>query len=227
MKRTISRLQVAAVCRVIAVGGMLLASALRIDDCRALRERDIDFGEYINPDDIARGLEGNYGSRVSQAQVIADRRREECIAGKRSFSFETVMSHPSKVDVLVRANAAGFFVRLFFVGTDDPRTNVDRVMLRVAQGGHNVPEDRIVARWHRTMKMLHQAIQACDDAFVFDNSPTVPLPAGARLVFHRAYSAARADFETQQFPPVPDWIRNYVLDPLGVAVMSPQENESH
>src|SRR5712692_6474201 len=101
---------------------------------RSLRQRGVAFGEHINPDDIARKLEGSYDARVAQAQIAADRRSEECIEAKRSFSFETVMSHPSKVDVLVHAQAVGFFVQLFFVGTEDPRTNVERVALRVARG---------------------------------------------------------------------------------------------
>src|SRR5947207_7390819 len=134
---------------------------------KSLREQGIDFGEYINPDDIALELEGSYEERVAEAQRVADYRRDECIAAKRSFSFETVMSHPSKVEILHRARAAGFFTQLFFVGIDDPRTNVERVALRVAQGGHDVPEDRIVARWHRTMGLLARAADAADRSFVF------------------------------------------------------------
>jgi len=83
---------------------------------QALQARGIDFGEYINPDDIADGLTGSYDERVAQAQSIADDRRNACIEARRSFSFETVMSHPSKLDILVRAKEAGFFVQLFFVG---------------------------------------------------------------------------------------------------------------
>jgi predicted ABC-type ATPase len=89
-----------------------------------LRQKGVEFGEYINPDDIARELQGSYDDRVRQAQSIADRRREACIEARRSFSFETVMSHPSKIDILARAKAAGFYVQLFFVGIDDPQTNI-------------------------------------------------------------------------------------------------------
>lgn len=182
---------------------------------RSLRQRGVDFGEYINPDDIARELEGSYDARVAQAQIIADRRREECIEAERSFSFETVMSHPSKVDVLIRAKVAGFRVQLFFIGTDDPQTNIDRVAIRVAEGGHDVPKDRIVARWTRTMELLHRAIMASDETFVFDNSDSEPVPAGPRLVFRRSRAAER-DPEIQQFAPVPHWVRHYVLGPLQI-----------
>src|SRR4051794_14801763 len=103
----------------------------------------------ISTHDIAKNLTGSYEARSAAAQKIADERRDEAIRVGRSFSFETVMSHPSKIDILRRARASGFFVQMFFIGTDDPRTNIERVALRVSQGGHDVPTDRIVARWKR------------------------------------------------------------------------------
>jgi predicted ABC-type ATPase len=182
-----------------------------------LRQAGVEFGEYINPDDIARELDGTYDARVAQAQIIADLRREECIEAKRSFSFETVMSHPSKVDVLIRAKAAGFYVQLYFVGTDDPQTNVERVAIRVAKGGHEVPKDRIVARWHRTMRLLHKAINEADEAFVFDNSASGHSFAGPRLVLHAArVSSGRRivlSLPKQETASMPEWVRRYVLDP--------------
>jgi predicted ABC-type ATPase len=137
-----------------------------------LRSRSIELGEYINPDDIASELDGSCEERTAEAQIIADHRREACINAKRSFSFETVMSHPSKIDILRRAKEKGFFVQLFFVGTDDPQTNIERVALRVAQGGHDVPTDRIVARWLRTMMLLPEAVRSADRVAIFDNSAT-------------------------------------------------------
>src|SRR5262249_18694599 len=178
---------------------------------RWLRQRGIDFGEYINPDDIAQELEGSYDHRVRRAQSIADRRRDACIQSKRSFSFETVMSHPSKVEILLRAKQAGFLVQLFFIGTEDPQISVERVALRVAQSGHDVPTDRIAPRWFRTMSQLSAAIQASDKAFVFDNT-SVGIDVGRRLVF--VWEASSGGPKIRSFPPIPGWIRRYVLEPL-------------
>src|SRR5580704_3465025 len=96
-----------------------------------LRQQNIELGEYINPDDIATELQGSLGERSLRAQKIADQKRTDCIENRKSFTFETVMSHPSKVDILDRAKKAGFFVQLYFVGTDNPATNIERVALRV------------------------------------------------------------------------------------------------
>jgi predicted ABC-type ATPase len=52
---------------------------------RQLRERGVDFREYINPDDIALTLDGTYDARVVEAQRVADRRRDECIEAKAQF----------------------------------------------------------------------------------------------------------------------------------------------
>jgi predicted ABC-type ATPase len=180
---------------------------------RMLVERGVELGEYINPDDIARDLSGSDFERAARAQVITDRRRAACITEKRSFSFETVMSHPSKVEILHQARDAGFFVQLFFVGIDDPRTNVERVALRVAQGGHDVPIARIAPRWFRSMGLLYDAIRASDDAYLFDNSATGPTAVGPRLVFFWRHAEELSMATYQEFPPIPDWVERYVLKP--------------
>jgi predicted ABC-type ATPase len=176
-----------------------------------LRQSGVDFGEYINPDDIALELQGSYDERVRQAQTIADRRRDACIAAARSFSFETVMSHPSKIDILARAKAAGFFVQLFFVGIDDPRTNIDRVRLRVAQGGHDVPLDKIIPRWMRTMALLGGAIKLADQSFLFDNS-VAGVDQGPKLVLTVARKIDGSVETSLKVKSPPSWVRQYVLD---------------
>src|SRR5262245_53679372 len=93
---------------------------------RLLQAQGYALGEYINPDDIAVALSGTYAERVREAQAIADARRADAIAARRSFSFETVFSHPSKLEVLEEARRAGFELTLFFVAVDDPSINIER-----------------------------------------------------------------------------------------------------
>jgi predicted ABC-type ATPase len=187
---------------------------------RALLRQGVELGEYINADDIAGELQGSYDERVRQAQVIADRRREACIEAKRSFSFETVMSHPSKVDVLVRSRAAGFFVQLFFVGIDDPQTNIDRVQQRVAQGGHDVPQEKIATRWSRTMALLHEAIKVADQSFLFDNS-AIGIDQGPKLVLAGVRKANGTVEASLRVSPPPLWLRQYVLAKPDVECRTP------
>jgi predicted ABC-type ATPase len=139
----------------------------------ALRKNPaIDFGTYVNADDIELGLKRikDLQARSREAQRLADETRELCFKGKTTFSFETVMSHPSKIALMEEARAAGYAVSLFFVAVDNPRTNVARVNQRVSLGGHSVPEDRIIARYGRTLALLPRAILAADEAAFFDNT---------------------------------------------------------
>ena len=104
------------------------------------------------------------------ASVAGDFLRQKLLAYKISFTFETVMSHRSKVELLAEAQQAGYRTYLYFVATDDPAINISRVRNRVRLGGHDVPEDRIVPRYHRSLELLLEAIHHTNRAYVFDNS---------------------------------------------------------
>lgn len=104
------------------------------------------------------------------ASVAGDFLRQKLLAQKISFTFETVMSHPSKVELLAEAQRAGYRTYLYFVATEDPAINISRVHNRVRLGGHDVPEDRIVNRYHRSLELLLDAIHHTNRAYVFDNS---------------------------------------------------------
>ncbi len=104
------------------------------------------------------------------ASVASDFLRQKLMEQTISFTLETVMSHQSKVDLLAQAQAAGYRTYLYFVATDDPAINISRVRSRVKLGGHAVPEDRIEARYHRSLALLMDAIRHTSRAYIFDNS---------------------------------------------------------
>jgi predicted ABC-type ATPase len=140
---------------------------------------------YINPDFIARDEFGDWNApdAVLKAANRAAELREQCLEDGRSFAFETVLSMPDKVEFIRRAGKAGFFVRLFFVGTDDPSINAKRVALRVMEGGHDVPISKIIARYTRSLTNCSLAAGIADRAYVYDNSIE---QAPARLLFRTA-----------------------------------------
>jgi predicted ABC-type ATPase len=104
------------------------------------------------------------------ASVAADLIRRELLERKATFTFETVMSHPGKLELLRKAREAGYRTYLYYVATEDPAINVSRVANRVALGGHPVPGDKIVERYHRSLSLLLDAIRLTNRAYVFDNS---------------------------------------------------------
>ena len=80
------------------------------------------------------------------------------------------MSHESKVEFLKRAQQLGYKTYLYFITTEDPTINVNRVQYREAQGGHSVPINKIIDRYERSMNLLIDAIENANRAFLFDNS---------------------------------------------------------
>lgn len=123
---------------------------------------------FINADVIANELKiGAY-----EAAAAAEQLRREMVARGESFVFETVLSDPegAKVDFLRDAAAAGYDVLLCFIGVDSPATSRERVALRVMQGGHGVPKEKLVDRYSRTMQNLTRALKVLPHVLVYDNS---------------------------------------------------------
>jgi predicted ABC-type ATPase len=180
----------------------------------ALRAKGYDLGEYINPDDITQGLLADNPSPSTQdifdanrkAQGISEQRRQAALAEGHSLSFETVMSHPSKLDFMREAKGKGYNVSFFFVGTDDPTINLGRVAQRVQDGGHNVPAERILSRYERVMGLLPDAVKISNYARIYDNS---------RFDDPLRLTAAIQDGKTiNALDDPPHWLREHLLNKL-------------
>ncbi len=104
------------------------------------------------------------------ASVVADYIRQKLMKQKTSFTLETVMSSRDKVTLLEQAQQCGYRTYLYFIATDDPAINISRVQNRVKQGGHSVPEDKIISRYYRSIDLLMEAIRYTNRAYIFDNS---------------------------------------------------------
>jgi len=116
------------------------------------------------------------------------------------MAFETVMSAEDKVDFVRRAKAAGFFVRLFFVCTNDPSINAQRVALRVMEGGHDVPIPKIISRYYKSIGNCAELVQVVDRAYFYDNSEA---DADAKLMFRSDDGAVKriyGDIEAWALP---------------------------
>jgi len=106
------------------------------------------------------------------ASVAADFIRQKLLESGVSFTFETVMSSPDKIEFLRKAQECGFRTYLYYVATEDPDINISRVENRVAEGGHPVPPEKIVSRYYRSLELLLDAVQYSNRAYIFDNSST-------------------------------------------------------
>ncbi len=123
---------------------------------------------FVNADDLAAEL--NLGPY--EAADLAAAIRKELTAQRESFVFETVLSDPQgiKVTELEQTALQGFHVALIFILIDSVETSKQRVSMRVMQGGHDVPDDKLETRFDRTLANLQRAIQSLPVVIVFDNS---------------------------------------------------------
>jgi len=152
---------------------------------------------------IANGLfTGKY-----DAAIAADFVRYQLLIQNDTFTFETVLSHPSKLNFLQQAKELGYKNYLYFVCTVDPTININRVAQRVALKGHNVPKNKIVNRYYSSLALLPSLIPQTYRTFLFDNSAE---NSEIKLVAEIEKGITFIP-KTEE---VPWWIYEYVIDPL-------------
>lgn len=133
---------------------------------------------YINPDNIAQEKYGNWNSpdAVLKAAKEATQLRYDCLVHRCDFVFETVFSSDEKLEFVKKAKDAGFFIRLFFVCTNDPKINIQRITQRYINGGHEVPISKIITRYYKSLLNIARAISIVDRAYIYDNSEENKMP---------------------------------------------------
>ncbi len=134
-------------------------------DKRYLKSKSIYSIEFANNEILAKKKVDPY-----TVAVLADFLRESLIYQKETFSFETVLSHQSKVDFLKEANQQDYRCYLYFIATNSPDINLRRVEQRVLSNGHFVPKRKIIDRYERSLNNLLPALREVYRAYIFDNS---------------------------------------------------------
>lgn len=152
---------------------------------------------FVNADVLARELEID----AYAAAGIADSIRRELVSHRESFVFETVFSDPigDKLDFLKEAVFAGYNVILCFIGTSGPKVSEVRVAMRVSQGGHDVPVEKLISRFPRTLANLKAALTELPQVWIFDNDDL-------RAPFRLAAIFENGQVKTLR-KPVPKWLR--------------------
>lgn len=164
-------------------------------------KRPFESGEiYIDEEDYLH-FSAN-GINSYSVAIVADFFKEQYLKHRISFSFETVFSHPAKIDILKRAQAAGFKTYMYFVATENPVINVNRIKERVALGGHDVPEEKTRSRYLRSMEQVRYALPYLNRAYFFDNSTQQSL--------YLAEYESEVGF-TLHSELLPSWFRRFVL----------------
>lgn len=159
-----------------------------------IKVSDGDFKEHINRSGILKKIDDkNFLDKIKIqsgvltinitkrelnsyiASFVASYLAEKLIESKQSFCYETVLSHASKIKLIEKANAFGYKTYLYFVFTDNWQLNVERVKLRVQQGGHAVDAQKIEERYFRSLKHFSGASKFADTSYLIDNSKNFEL----------------------------------------------------
>jgi len=170
------------------------------DECEKMRFRA---GEIALERDCVRfNTDGAVNSYT--VALLVNFLQDEFLNRGVSFSQETVFSHPSKVAALAKAHEAGFRTYLYYVATDDAAINADRVARRYAQGGHDVPPEKIAARYERSLANIAAALPNLSRAFFFDNS-------NAEMRYLASYEEGRGFSLQIPEDELPIWFRRNVV----------------
>lgn len=140
-----------------------------------------------------------------EGSLISSFLREKLLKENKSFCFETVMSHVSKLDSIKEANSMGYTSYLYFVCIDDPEVNISRVENRVQKGGHAVDSEIIKNRYFRTLNNLFPAIEISNKAYLFDNS-------GEKLTLIAEIKNANSLELYINEEDFPNWFKEFVLN---------------
>lgn len=128
---------------------------------------------FVNADLLARKIAPDSPEVASyEAAQMAAVLRDSLLNQGFSFCYETVFSHPSKIDFIAKAVARQYRVVLVYAHLSTPDLNLARVAQRVAEGGHGVPEDKVLSRIPRTMQHISKALRLAERALLYDNSET-------------------------------------------------------
>jgi predicted ABC-type ATPase len=148
---------------------------------------------FLNADVLA----GEMKMDAYQAAEIAAKLRNEFVKQGESFIFETVFSDPAgdKLNFLNQTIAQGYTAIVCFIGIAGVDRSEERVLMRVSQGGHDVPSEKLSARFPRTMANLKRAIQELPHILIFDNDD---LATPYRLV--AVYQGGRSIFQSDVHP---------------------------
>jgi len=138
----------------------------------------------VNPDLLTVRISEVEGLALLDANRAAVERIETWLDASmdvhKSIGVETVLSTEKYRRLVTKAKSLGFAVWLVYVVLDTPERNIERVRMRVAKGGHAVPDDKVRARYARSLQQFPWFLEQADAAWIYDNSGAAPRRIGEK-----------------------------------------------
>ena len=132
----------------------------------------------INPDLLTQQIADQEGLPLDDANLASVQRIQRwldaSIEAYQTIGVETVLSSPKYRDLVVRAQSRGFRVKMIYVFLASAALQIERVRIRVLEGGHDFPVDKIIARRRRSFEELAWFVEHVDECYFYDNSTGEP-----------------------------------------------------
>lgn len=162
---------------------------------------------FVNADILAKQLYPLAPEAHSyDAAMLVAQLRKKLLSEGRNFCFETVFSHPSKIDFVAQAKAQGYEIILVFIHLESVSLNQARISQRVSEGGHFVPDAKVISRIPRALKLIKQTLPLCDRCYLLDNSR-------ADNPFQQVAIIRNGQVVLKQ-EPIPEWAKELLADYL-------------
>ena len=156
---------------------------------------------FINADILAKELYPQSPEKHSyDAAKLATEMRFRLLHEGRSFCFETVFSHPSKIDFVAQAKVLGYEIIMVFIHLDTVSLNQARIAQRMSEGGHNVPDEKVASRIPRLLQNIKKTLPLCDQVYILNNS-RIDSP-------FQQVAVIRNGQKIQQKISLPDWAKD-------------------
>jgi len=128
--------------------------------------------EFVNADEIAKGLSPFQPEKVAfEAGRLMLHRVSYLLSEKENFAFETTLATKSYKGKILEAQKNGYNVILLFFWLRKVELAIERVKLRVQEGGHHIETETIRRRYKNGINNLFNIyLPIVDEAMVFDNS---------------------------------------------------------
>ena len=134
----------------------------------------LNCNEFVNADEIAKGLSPfNPNKLAIQAGKLMLKRIDDLLDERKDFAIETTLSSKTFLKTITKAKDKGYLITVLFLWLNSIDLSVERVKIRVSEGGHDIPEETIRRRYEKGLKNFFNLYIPIADYWLFvDNSKT-------------------------------------------------------
>ena len=132
---------------------------------------------FLNPDLIASGIApGDFNKASFPAGRVLIQEVIDRLGRNESFAFESTLSGLTWARFLKQAKEQKYRITIYFLFLKSVSQNLERIRVRVSQGGHNIPKEAVLRRQSRCFKNFWNIYRPfTDDWYIFDNSKNKPV----------------------------------------------------